>query len=406
MPSDGFPRKRAGDGDAGESHTGRSDLCRLGLTIHGGAETDVLEPDHPPLLRVFDVGLIPFRIGGTSHGSLNHLFRCFTLRAHLGREQEEGRTEPCRRPAKHAMETRQVGSTPWIAWSRRRAERFAFHDSSVGVRATRGVPFFFESHHERGRPFDHDTRLRNNDCETMGRILSTSLWCILALQYGCAALLGNQEPEEAPPFDTRRVAWSLLIEWSPEVAPPSKRDRGSKVGKALVQFYDVVNDRRENADGQERTRKCAKAWVALARGAKASSEHRDAIQLAQGYLGIQCGAAYARKSLQVLKRLSKRRDSADFLYYSSRFWHAEALLELNKTSAALTQYRYVLGEIESPLYPLSLLRTAHCHWDAGEVEEARTNMQYVMDWIGTKSQPTWVRSLKRRVAEDLAGFTE
>jgi len=178
------------------------------------------------------------------------------------------------------------------------------------------------------------------------------------------------------------------------------------MGKALIQFYEIVNDRNVKAGSRERARKCAKAWGALARQVSASKEHKAAFQLAQGYLGVQCGAAYARKAVQVLKRVSKRRDSADFLYYSSRFWYAEALLELNKTSSALTQYRYVLGEIESPLYPLGLLRTAHCHWDDGEVEEARKNMLYVMDWIGNKTQPIWVRSLKRRVTEDLEDFAE
>jgi hypothetical protein len=207
-------------------------------------------------------------------------------------------------------------------------------------------------------------------------------------------------------LEIRRVAWSFLVEEQAELARPRKGQDQSSLRKAMATFYAVVEapgDDRSSRDGQKA---CSKAWAELAREVRRNKELSDPLASAQGYLGAECGGAYARKALPLLTRFTKRYKQADLVYYSGRFWLAEVYLELNQTSKAQTEYRYVLGELESPLYPLAQLRTAHCYWDAGEAEQARTNLQYVLDWIGTRTSPPWVRSLKRQVNEDLAGFSE
>jgi tetratricopeptide (TPR) repeat protein len=223
----------------------------------------------------------------------------------------------------------------------------------------------------------------------------------------CAALLGNQDAEETDePFDARRIAWSFVVERHHELDRPQKGGEKSALRTTLAELYAVVGDHREKRDERARSQVCAKAWSSLARQAKSARELAEALQIAQGYLGAECGEAFARKAIPILDRSTKKSASADLMYYAARFWHGEVLLEAGMTSKALTEYRYVLGEIESPLYPLALLRTAHCHWDAGDVDQARESMQYVLDWIGEKTQPTWVLGLKGRVAADLADFSE
>lgn len=240
----------------------------------------------------------------------------------------------------------------------------------------------------------------------MRQLVSLSFAGGALLLAACAALLGNQDAEEElPPFETRPVAWSLLVEERVELHRPSKGAKG-RLAESLARFYAVVDDPREDPDARERRQDCAKAWAGLSRASRSTKALAKELTLAQGYLGVECGKGYARRSVALLTRFTHRHKRADLVYYSARFWLAEAYLELNQTSQALTQYRYVLGELESPLYPLALLRTAHCHWDQGEADQARTNMQYVLDWIGDRTAPIWVRSLKRRVTEDLRGFEE
>ena len=82
------------------------------------------------------------------------------------------------------------------------------------------------------------------------------------------------------------------------------------------------------------------------------------------------------------------------------------MLQMGNAKGAIAQYRWILGELDSSLYPLAMLRTAHCHWDDGNAEEAREYLGHVSDWIGEKTGPIWVLSLKRQVAEDLDEFSE
>jgi hypothetical protein len=138
-----------------------------------------------------------------------------------------------------------------------------------------------------------------------------------------------------------------------------------------------------------------------------NKELKSQLLVARSYLAAECGLA--EKSLSALrtfhKQYQKSERQLDPLFYAGHFWYAESLLALDRGSAATEEYRWILGELESPLYPLAMLRTAHAHWDAGEAEEARAYLQHVVDWIGVKTGPTWVLSLKRRVEDDLRDFS-
>ena len=126
--------------------------------------------------------------------------------------------------------------------------------------------------------------------------------------------------------------------------------------------------------------------------------------MARTYLAAECGLM--QKSFQPLRRFIKTHKQVDFLHYSSHFWYGESLLELGRHKSAITHYRWILGEPDSPLYPLALLRTAHSHWDQGNQEEARSFLSHVREWTEGKSSPLWVRSLKQQVLEDIEGFSE
>ena len=76
------------------------------------------------------------------------------------------------------------------------------------------------------------------------------------------------------------------------------------------------------------------------------------------------------------------------------------------TDQAIERYRYVLGELDTPLYPLAMYRTAQCYWDAGEVEQAREFLDHVVEWTGDRESPRWVVSLRRRATLERRDFVE
>ena len=170
---------------------------------------------------------------------------------------------------------------------------------------------------------------------------------------------------------------------------------------------DVIGDRRdERSPEEERARRktCSKAWTLLTREIQSNKELKGQLILARTYLGTECG--FAKKSLPMLKTFLKQHQSADFIFYSSQFWYAESLLAMDRTDEAIKTYRWILGELDSPLYPLAMMRTGHCYWDDNEVEQAREYLQHVRDWVGDKTSPTWVLSLKAQIEEDLRSFQE
>jgi hypothetical protein len=223
---------------------------------------------------------------------------------------------------------------------------------------------------------------------------------------GCGGATQNLASNDTvPPFRLRPTAWKVFVEQYPAL---SNREPESKhLGEALTAFYKVVADDRDERTLKERvqrTKACNRAWVLLTQELRRSRELREPLTLARAYLSTECG--FSRKTVPHLRRFTKRYKTADLLFYSGHFWLAEAMLSMQQEKAALTHYRWILGELDSPLYPLAMLRTAHCHWDAGHVEEARDYLSHVEEWVGDKTSPTWVRSLRKQVQDDLHEFAE
>lgn len=235
-------------------------------------------------------------------------------------------------------------------------------------------------------------------------IFAVAPWLVAA---GCGA---PQEPVAAPvpPFDVRAVAWTIFLDDFPEM-----EKAGSKsLGEAMAAFHRVVDDRsapegRTKAEKAERNKVCRKGWTALSNAMARAKALKNQILIARTYLAVECGLA--EKSLAPLrsfhKQYRKSEKQLDPLFYAAHFWTAESLLALDRGPAASEEYRWILGELESPLYPLAMLRTAHAHWDEGEVAEAQEYLQHVSDWIGMKTSPPWVLSLKQRVEDDLRDFS-
>jgi hypothetical protein len=235
-------------------------------------------------------------------------------------------------------------------------------------------------------------------------IVAAAPWLLAA---GCGA---PQEPVEAPapPFNVREVAWSLFLEDFPEL-----EKAGSKgLGEALAAFRAVVDDKRapeERTKRQkaDRTKACRKGWTALSNAMGRDKELKNQLLIARTYLAAECGLA--EKSLTPLrtfhKQYQKSERQLDPLFYAAHFWTAESLLALDRGEAAREEYRWILGELDSPLYPLAMLRTAHAYWDQGDVAEAQSNLEHVSDWIGDRTGPAWVLSLRRRVEDDLRDFS-
>lgn len=230
---------------------------------------------------------------------------------------------------------------------------------------------------------------------------------VVVLIVGCGGQQTQGGSDVVPPFELRPVAWVLFLDDYPEMGKAVERADSKSLGKALTAFHSVVNDRREKRDAKqtkERRRACRKAWNLLSQEMRRNKELENHLLLARAYLGAECKAS--AKSLSPLRRFTKRHRQADPLFYEAHFWHAESLLAMDRGTAAVKEYRWILGEIESPLYPLALLRTAHCHWDQGEQEEAREYLQHVIEWIGDKNRPMWIRSLKQQVEDDLESFSQ
>jgi hypothetical protein len=235
-------------------------------------------------------------------------------------------------------------------------------------------------------------------------IFAVAPWLLAA---GCGA---PQEPAEAPaqPFDVRAVAWSLFLEDFPEMEKASSKG----LGEAMATFHLVIDDKRA-PDGltkrqkADRTKACRKGWTQLSNAMGRDKELKNQILIARTYLATECGLA--EKSLAPLrsfhKAYQKSERQLDPLFYAAHFWYAESLLALDKGPAAREEYRWILGELESPLYPLAMLRTAHAYWDEGDVVEAQANLQHVSDWIGMKTEPAWVEALRQRVEDDLRDFS-
>lgn len=229
--------------------------------------------------------------------------------------------------------------------------------------------------------------------------------CVLGA--GCAASPPPVAIEPVPPFHLRPTAWRLVLEETPELA----RDRAARsdsksLARAMDGFYKVVTNHEEERDAKQRRarrRACNRGFTLLTQQMRRSDELRDPLLIARTYLAAECGLA--RKALPALRRFTKRRDSADFFFFAGHFWSGESYLALDRLEAAKTQFRWVLGELESPLYPLAMLRTAHCYWDDGEAEGAREQLEHLRQWIGDKTSPPWVRSLAKQVDDDLREFS-
>jgi tetratricopeptide (TPR) repeat protein len=221
---------------------------------------------------------------------------------------------------------------------------------------------------------------------------------------GCAgAGPSTSEPtEQPPPFNARAVAWSQLLEPYPELARPKVGQKRTDVVDAMLAFYAVVDDERENPPAQFRRKACRKGWQQLVKTGRENETLAAPLLLARSYLGIECSRT--KLNIQGLNRFIKRRGEADLLYYSARFWLGETYLAAKRLRAARQQYRWILGEIESPLYPLALLRTGHCHWDEGDRDQARQYLEHVRDWAATAEQSQWVVALRQKIETDLSQF--
>jgi len=229
--------------------------------------------------------------------------------------------------------------------------------------------------------------------------------CLLVV--GCAATVEVQEPQRVPPFEVRPTAWGMFIKQYPELQAGGKKAGNKQLGLALTAFYKVINDKNAERDRKQRVqrrRDCNRAWGKLTQAMARNRDLKNPLLLARAYLATECG--FPRKSIAPLRNFVKRRESADVLYYSAQFWYAESILQMGNSKGAIARYRWILGELDSPLYPLAMLRTAHCHWDNDNAEKAREYLGHVNDWIGDKTGPLWVLSLKQQVADDLEEFSE
>jgi tetratricopeptide (TPR) repeat protein len=122
------------------------------------------------------------------------------------------------------------------------------------------------------------------------------------------------------------------------------------------------------------------------------------------FTATECG--FPEKVIPTLRRDVKKRQETDLLFYSLHFFWAESLLERGRYEKAIERYRYVLGEIEGPLYPLALYRTAHCYWEDGNVEKAREFLGHVIEWAGDQTDPPWVPAMQKRAKREFQDFDE
>lgn len=235
------------------------------------------------------------------------------------------------------------------------------------------------------------------------------LTCAVLLNLGASGCGAPhvETAETVPPFEMRPIAWMLLLDEYPEMGNAGPEAKNKGLARALSAFHKVVNDRQQERTSKqkvERRRACAKGWQFLTQQMTASRELKGQVLVARTYLAVEC--EFPQKSFRSLRQFVKTHKQIDFLHYASHFWYGESLLALERYDSAITQYRWILGEPDSSLYPLALLRTAHCHWDRGNREDARSFLFHVRDWTEGKSSPIWIRSLRRQVLEDIQGFSE
>jgi len=227
-------------------------------------------------------------------------------------------------------------------------------------------------------------------------------WLATLAVAGCGA-----RPRPLPPmpvsFDPAAVAWEILAADVPELARPRGPDE-TRLSRGMRAFYEVVDRRRPRHPTRERGRSCRAAWVKLAAAGRAAPEHGGPLKIAAAYLASECG--FGDKAIAGLRGLIKGREAADLLFYEAHFFWAETLLERERYREAIERYRYVLGELDTPLYPLALYRTAHCHWEAGEVDRAREFLGHVVDWAGDRTEPPWVPTMRARAAREHDDFAD
>jgi len=239
----------------------------------------------------------------------------------------------------------------------------------------------------------------------MSRHLTTALaGALLLASCSAPAPPPSVRPVASEPFFPERIAWKLLAEDHGELRPPRPGAEG-RLPDAMRAFYGIVGHKvGDDEPRAKRRRVCTKAWRQLARAQKASSDLSEELEIAKAYLANECG--WAQKSVKSLRRFVKRYEETDLVFYSAHFWWAESLLELERTDQAIERYRYVLGELDTPLYPLAMYRTAHCYWDDGDVERAREYLGHVIEWTGERESPDWVVSLRRRARTERRDFAE
>ena len=99
----------------------------------------------------------------------------------------------------------------------------------------------------------------------------------------------------------------------------------------------------------------------------------------------------SRNSDAAAERFVDRHRTAGDLHLLGWIVRGEIAFGARRWNQAATAYRYLLGEMEHPLYAFALYRTAHCYRGQGRTEDARQALREVAGLGGPGARPEVAR---------------
>ena len=211
-----------------------------------------------------------------------------------------------------------------------------------------------------------------------------ALACALLFAVGCGASTPTPATSSGGvrAVGPKNYLLHWAAEWQPLLAPPGATSeelraqvrelRGRERQEATLRYANALIRDMAQAEAEEDTRGMRRARREFRRVLRRLARVRGDLAAVRDFIDLLASWRLGEERAQRLaERFTGRHEEPRELHGLAWMILGELQLEAEDLNDAATSFRYLMGDLEHPLYPFALWRTAEIHGARGEESEQR-----------------------------------